>query len=260
MERIKERIKAAAARGALAHSWIIAGDDADRAVELAVYLTAALLCEGDEPPCGNCRNCRKIFEGIHPDVVTVGGSDQTVITVDEARKVRKEAYIKPNEASGKVFILRNAETMNLNAANALLKVIEEPPAGVSFIFTTVAPDVLPATIRSRCETVNLVPGTAEREKSPLAAQFLDLLTGDRETEAAAFAVTNEKLPRKELEPMLEDMRALAVQRAACADREPALRLLTAAGAVVRAQTYAASNVGAGNVFSYIAAAVYSGEE
>ena len=216
-------------------------------------MTQAFLCEAHDPPCGLCRSCRKVGEGIHPDVKTLGVDEQTAITVEQVRQIRREAYIKAGEARGKVFIIRYGENLNPNGANALLKVIEEPPEGTCFIFTTKAPDLLPVTIRSRCETITLAPPRESRESSPLAQEFLELLLGGDPLAAAAFAVNNEKLGRKELEPLLAELRCTAAERAARADPVRAAALLKLCRDLDRAQTFAASNGGTGHILAWLAA-------
>ena len=125
------------------HSYIISGDG-DAARSRAREMAAAALCESSgAKPCRACRHCRKVFQGafpgIHPDVALVeraadkSGKLRREITVDQIRALAVDAAVLPNEADGKVYIFPEADTMNIAAQNAFLKLLEEPPRGVMFL-------------------------------------------------------------------------------------------------------------------------------
>ena len=118
------------------HSYIISGDG-DAARSRAREMAAAALCESSgAKPCRACRHCRKVFQGafpgIHPDVALVeraadkSGKLRREITVDQIRALAVDAAVLPNEADGKVYIFPEADTMNIAAQNAFLKLLEEP--------------------------------------------------------------------------------------------------------------------------------------
>ena len=115
----------------LLHSYIVVSQSEQARERLALDLTAAMLCRSDGVrPCRACRDCRKVYDHVHPDVIYVepDRSGKTpVIKVDQIRSVAATAYILPSEAEKKVYVLRQAELMNLNAQNAFLKLLEEPP-------------------------------------------------------------------------------------------------------------------------------------
>lgn len=99
---------------------------------------------------------RKVLAGIHPDV-TLLEPDGGTIKVDTIRHLRADVFVLPNEADRKVCIILSADTMNLNAANALLKILEEPPQHACFILTANNPGAMPSTVLSRCIKLTLPP-------------------------------------------------------------------------------------------------------
>jgi DNA polymerase-3 subunit delta' len=120
-------------------------------------LAQSLLCatpSADAQACNVCVNCRRFAAGTHPDLVSVApGEESVLILIDQIRAVRDFAALKPHTAARKVMIVEPAEAMNLNAANALLKLLEEPPMGSVLLLITARFARLPATIRSRCVAV-----------------------------------------------------------------------------------------------------------
>lgn len=143
----------------LSHAYIISGPRGSGRRTLAGILARALLCarngEGNVP-CGLCPHCRKAAAGIHPDLIRVG-SDGRDIRVDDVRALRTDAYIRPNEAARKVYVLEGADTMNQSAQNALLKLLEEGPAYAAFLLITEHSGALLQTVRSRCVELTLSP-------------------------------------------------------------------------------------------------------
>lgn len=148
---------------------IIAGGQEQRKRK-ALELAMALVCSAPEEqrPCGTCRDCRKAQQGIHPDIIPVerfmaekdiGG----MVKVDPIRALRTDAFIVPNEARNKVYIIDNAHTMNDSAQNALLKTLEEGPKHAAFLLLTESAGALLETIRSRCVLLH----TAEAEEGTL---------------------------------------------------------------------------------------------
>jgi DNA polymerase-3 subunit delta' len=108
----------------------------------------ALLMGGDDPDVR-----RRVMAGAHPDVVTVEPAGRTSITVEQARRAVSQASLAPLEGARKVFLFEEAGAMNDEAANALLKTLEEPTASTVFVLVTESEDDLPDTIASRCRTV-----------------------------------------------------------------------------------------------------------
>ena len=142
----------------LSHAYLVTGGNGDSRADLVRRLTAAYLCEGERPPCGGCRACRKAAAGTHPDVFhTAPAPDKQEIAVDQIRALRADAYIRPNEGWRKVDVIAPADAMNPAAQNALLKVLEEGPAYAAFLLDAAQPGRLLDTVRSRCELLALPP-------------------------------------------------------------------------------------------------------
>ena len=163
------------------HAYILAAADAEVREREATSLAAAMLCTAEGPrPCGQCRDCRKVLRGLHPDVICVdpaSGSKRPVFKVDQIRDVSADAYVMPSEAQRKVYVLRQADTMNPAAQNALLKLLEEPPRSASFILAAERAESLLPTVRSRCEIIRCnseaeaLPETAVQEAETYLALF-----------------------------------------------------------------------------------------
>ena len=174
----------------LSHAYLLTGGSADSRAALAKRLTAAYLCEGDRPPCGACRACRKVSADTHPDASrTAPAPDKREIAVDQIRSLRADAYIRPNEGRRKVYVIDPADAMNPAAQNALLKVLEEGPSYAAFLLLAERPGLLLDTVRSRCELLALPP-EAPRSDPELVEQAGSLarllLTGDELSIAQAL--------------------------------------------------------------------------
>ncbi len=161
-----------AGRG-LSHAYILSGPAGSGKHTLAGLLARALVCSGaGEAPCGSCPDCRKALAGIHPDIVSIGEEGKD-ISVAMVRALRSDAYIRPNEAGRKVYLLPNAHTMNQSAQNALLKLLEEGPPYAAFLLLAENAGAILPTVRSRCESIALSPVTQEEAQAVLAARFPD---------------------------------------------------------------------------------------
>lgn len=169
--QVKRRLSSG--RG-LSHAYLLSGPAGCGKRTLAGLLSQALVCSGaGEVPCGACDHCRKAAAGVHPDILRVG-SDGKDITVSQVREVRSDAYIRPNEAGRKVYILENAQTMNGSAQNALLKLLEEGPAYAAFLLLSDNSGAMLPTVRSRCELLTLSPVTPAEAEAWLLRRFPDL--------------------------------------------------------------------------------------
>ena len=141
-------VRRAADEHRLSHAVILTGRGDLTAA--ARFLAAAHVCEGEHKPCLTCRHCRKALEGVHPDVISVQDTEHKELTVEAVRALRKDVYIRPNEAERKVYIIADCRQLNERDQNVLLKIVEEGPPYAAFVFCTDSPSALLETVRSRC--------------------------------------------------------------------------------------------------------------
>lgn len=171
--------------------------------EMADYLAMASVCEGQNPPCGECIHCRKAKVGIHPDIIVLGADGES-LKVDAVRALRTDAYIRPNEAERKVYVVENAHTMNQSGQNALLKLLEEGPDYATFFFLLQNPEQLLPTLRSRCEMIRGETDKIEAQINQEAEEFLNLICNEEKHLALLeFCVGLEKRKREELSLLLD---------------------------------------------------------
>lgn len=171
----------------------------------ATVLAAALLCEQDDPPCGECLSCRKVEGGVHPDL-TIVDEGENEIKVDAARRISAESVVLPNDGARRVTIIRHAHNLNAAAQNALLKTLEEPPRYAFFILSTDRPDALLQTVRSRCLKFVFAPeNAAQQEYSELLAPYVRAAAEGSECRLMQAALALEKLPRRALLKALEEL-------------------------------------------------------
>ena len=139
----------------LAHAMLLTGKTGLGKRLFARYLAQALLCSNtgtDHMPCGNCRNCQLYEVGNHPDYLFIEPEDhKKPIRIDQIRTVVEFLEHTSQSRRYKIVLIDPAERMNLNAANSLLKTLEEPPGASMLLLLTSAPSQLPITIRSRCQ-------------------------------------------------------------------------------------------------------------
>jgi len=123
----------------------------DEYADAARKVAASVICEnGTFPSCGKCPHCIKAMKNIHPDIIECAPlKGKVFIGVDQIRALRSDAYIRPNEAQNKVFIINGACKMNEAAQNALLQVLEQPPKNVFFILADNRTNELLPTVLSR---------------------------------------------------------------------------------------------------------------
>jgi len=152
-DRLKDNLKASVGKGRLSHFYLICGPKGSGKQTLAQLLAAAAVCKEQDKPCLRCNACRKVLSGSHPDVIRVTDPDHKEVSVAIVREIREDMFIRPNEADKKVYIFPQA--LRVEGQNALLKILEEPPAyGVNLLLTD-NPEALLPTIRSRCTELKL---------------------------------------------------------------------------------------------------------
>ena len=127
-EALKRTLRGFSKNRAYPNSFIISGIRGSGKYSIALICAMAIGCESGLP-CGSCTSCRKIRDGICPDVITLGLSkDRKTIGIDSVRELCLEAYIAPNELKNKGYIIKDADKMTIQAQNALLKLFEEGPS------------------------------------------------------------------------------------------------------------------------------------
>lgn len=141
----------------IAHAYLFVGPRHVGKRTLALNLAQALNCEGFEPPCGQCRSCRRILQGKHADVIPIALDSKTEISIDDVREARRLANLPPYEGKCKVFIINDAEYLSNEASNALLKILEEPPSKVVWLLLACDERRLLPTVVSRCHRLELKP-------------------------------------------------------------------------------------------------------
>lgn len=152
-----------AQRGHLSHGYVIHGQPGSGTRTMARYLAQLCLCEGHTPPCGTCCHCVKMQKNIHPDLQVIAPAEgKASISVEQMKALRQELYIAPNEAARKVYIIHDAHKMTLEAQNALLKSLEEPPEYVTMILCTPARDLLLPVILSRTSHIAMAPVSSQQ--------------------------------------------------------------------------------------------------
>ena len=141
----------------VSHSYILNGEHGSGKKMIATTFAAALQCEkGGTEPCMECPSCRRAMGRNHPDIITLVHEKENEIKIDEVREqLVNDVAIKPFYGPYKVYIVPDAQLMNENAQNAILKTIEEPPAYAVILLLTTNVDSLLPTIRSRCVQLDL---------------------------------------------------------------------------------------------------------
>lgn len=234
------------------HAYILSGSDASTA-ERARDMAAAALCEGGgDEPCRVCRHCRKVFSDIHPDVSRLEftldsrGKPRAEYVVEQIRELTRAASILPNEARGKVFIIPKADAMNLNAQNAFLKLLEEPPHDVVFLLCTASRERLLETIRSRCGEIRTEAEEFSPDEDSLrrADAFFDALRDPWEYWLCCNAM--EKLDNRQLLAVVEAISQEAPRRVT-----DVAELLRLEETLAQASRYLRANVGAKHVIGYL---------
>ncbi|MDD5435580.1 MAG: DNA polymerase III subunit [Nitrospira sp.] len=154
-------------RNSLAHAYLFVGPPQVGKMTLAIDLARALNCPDLMPPCGKCPTCRRILESKFPDVTIINKNSgrelkdrkkSTEIGIDTIREyIQKSSSLPPYEGKYKIFIVDNAELMSVEAANCLLKTLEEPPHHIVIILLTPEEKLLLPTVVSRCQRFELKP-------------------------------------------------------------------------------------------------------
>jgi len=164
-EKIVNFLKSAVLNKHLSHAYIFVGPDGLGKLTVAKKLAASLLCvSNDHQPCGDCPNCRQLDHGVHPDFFYVermtdekSGKLKREIVIDQIRDLKQRLSQASFLGGYKTAIIDGAGDMNLNAANSLLKLLEEPSPKTVMILVVNDLNDLPATIASRCQVLHFLP-------------------------------------------------------------------------------------------------------
>ena len=178
-DHVLRQLEASLKQGRQAHAYLLSGPPHVGKMTLAINLAQGVNClRGPGEPCGECAQCTRISMGQHADVQVVGlaqgesGSPtRTVIGIAEVKEVLARVHLKPFEGASSVIIFDSAELMSEEAANALLKTLEEPPPQVLILLLTADEDSILPTIRSRCRRLSLRPLPKDQLTDVLVAKY-----------------------------------------------------------------------------------------
>lgn len=167
--QLKENLSASLKNNHISHFYLISGPEGAGKRTLARLLAAAIQCQDPVRPCLRCSACRKVLADTHPDVITAFDPDHKRVPVEMVRRFREDAFVMPNEADRKIYIF--PQELGIEGQNALLKILEEPPAYGVFLLLTDNPKKLLPTVRSRCTSLALTALPSDQLRSALTKEF-----------------------------------------------------------------------------------------
>ncbi len=158
-EQLKEHLQNAIATKKVSHAYIINGERSSGKEFIARIFAMALQCErGEIEPCGECHSCKQALSNNQPDIVYVSHEKPNTIGVEDIRaQINGDIAIKPYSSPRKIYIMNEGEKMTVQAQNALLKTLEEPPEYAVILILTTHVEALLPTILSRCVVLNMKP-------------------------------------------------------------------------------------------------------
>lgn len=209
-ESFIRRVRSAAAGHTLSHAIILTGTG-DLA-GAARFVAAAHLCREDGAPCLRCNSCRKVLEGIHPDVITVQDTEHKELTVETVRQLKQDVYVQPNEGQRKVYLFADCQQLNERDQNVLLKIVEEGPPYAAFLFCASSSHGLLPTVRSRCVELKLRGDEAAADLTEAAA-LCRAIAGKKATGLAEYlcGLENRRIKREELQSLLQGAWQIAAE-------------------------------------------------
>ena len=159
-EQLREHLENAVRMGKVSHAYIINGERNAGKEFIAKTFAMAVQCENrqDAEPCGECHSCKQALSGNHPDIIFITHEKPGTIGVDDIRRqINGDVAIKPYSGPKKIYIVSEGEKMTVQAQNALLKTLEEPPEYAVILILTDNVNTLLPTILSRCVVLNMKP-------------------------------------------------------------------------------------------------------
>ncbi len=166
-ERVKKTLRKALQKKKVPNSYLFSGPEGVGKREMALVLAKAMNCQRKkDDACGICPPCKAINAGNFPDVMEIQ-LEGNVIKIERIRELRRIAYLKPMAGGRRMFIINEAEKMTEEAANSLLKILEEPPLFTYIILLTHNPFLIMPTIKSRCQILSFTPVSREEIKNLL---------------------------------------------------------------------------------------------
>ncbi|PGM53157.1 DNA polymerase III subunit delta' [Bacillus sp. AFS053548] len=204
-EKLSERqpvatkmLKNAVIKNRVAHAYLFEGPRGTGKRELALYYTKVLLCENvsGATPCGTCRNCKRVDSGNHPNVYVIE-PEETSIKKHQIQQLQEEFSKTAVESNRKIYIIDHADRMTTNAANSLLKFLEEPVSiTTAFLLTEQVQQILP-TILSRCQSIHFNPLPTKYFEEHLVnielqSNLVPLLARLTNSEAVALQIAEEE--------------------------------------------------------------------
>lgn len=172
-EQLKEHLQNAISTNKVSHAYIINGERSSGKEFIAKVFAATLQCEKQETePCGECHSCKQALSGNQPDIIFVSHEKPNTIGVEDIREqINNDIVIKPYSSPRKVYIMNEGEKMTVQAQNALLKTLEEPPEYAVILILTTNVEALLPTILSRCVVLNMKPVSDEKVKKYLMEEL-----------------------------------------------------------------------------------------
>lgn len=231
--RLKERLGQELATGTFSHAYLLEGAKGSGKHMIALRIAAALSCEHrSDPtaplPCGQCNACKKILSGHSPDVIRIHRGEKSTIGVEAIREIKADICIAPNELPIKLYIIEDAHLLTIQAQNAFLLTLEEPPPYGCFLLLCEHTGTILETIRSRAPTIRTEPipiaqmdaylsgaiPTASAMKATEPKAFAEILTAADGSIGRAIALLDPKLHK----PLLERREAAREWVRLCAQK------------------------------------------
>lgn len=213
-ENILKTLDSFFADGRRPHAMLIDGASAEERMSLAMLCARMMVCENkDRTPCGECEHCRKAKGNFHPDIITISKPDDKKHFVkDDVKKMVADAFLTPNEADVKVFIIKELQQMTEESQNLLLKILEEPPRYTAFVLTSDNSNAVIGTVLSRVVRLRMgkTSATEYSEKAiAVTEKLIEALLSPYEynrIEATASLDGNKALTAETLEVLISVLR------------------------------------------------------